>query len=79
MPLAAATKAAIRAGSFTPLARSTPERFCFTATDFNSYGTVDIAEGAPKRVNGTMTASDAPGLGITPLWDVLGQTEFVIT
>jgi len=61
------------------LARSTPERFCFTATDFNSYGTVDIAEGAPKRVNGTMTASDAPGLGITPLWDVLGQTEFVIT
>jgi hypothetical protein len=26
-----------------------------------------------------MTASDAPGLGITPLWDVLGQTEFVIS
>ena len=22
------------------LARSTPEKFCFTATDFNSYGTV---------------------------------------
>lgn len=61
------------------LARSTPERFCFTATDFNSYGTVDIAEGAPKRVNGTMTAPDRPGLGITPLWDVLGQTELVIS
>lgn len=60
------------------LARSTPARFCFTATDFNSYGTVDIAEGAPKRVNGRMTASDAPGLGITPLWDVLGQTELAI-
>ncbi len=60
------------------LARSTPERFCFTATDFNSYGTVDIAEGAPKRVNGTMTTPDTPGLGITPLWDVLGQTELVI-
>jgi L-alanine-DL-glutamate epimerase-like enolase superfamily enzyme len=61
------------------LARSTPERFCFTATDFNSYGTVDIAEGAPKRVDGFMTAPDMPGLGITPLWDVLGQTELVIS
>ena len=31
------------------LARSTPEKFCFTATDFNSYVTVSIADGAPKR------------------------------
>jgi hypothetical protein len=36
-----------------------------SATDFNSYGTVSIAEGAPKRVNGKMSASsNAPGLGI---------------
>lgn len=55
------------------LARSTPEEFCFSATDFNSYGTVDIASGAPRRQNGCMTASDAPGLGITPLFDVLGS------
>ena len=55
------------------LARSTPEKFCFSATDFNSYGTVDIADGAPKRVNGTMTAPDVPGLGITPKFDVLGE------
>lgn len=61
------------------LARSTPERFCFTATDFNSYGTVDIADGAPKRVNGTMTASDEPGLGITPRMDALGEPVLVIT
>jgi L-alanine-DL-glutamate epimerase-like enolase superfamily enzyme len=54
------------------LAQSTPQDFCFSATDFNSYGTVDIAGGAPKRVNGTMKASDAPGLGITPKLDVLG-------
>ena len=60
------------------LARSTPERFCFTATDFNSYVTVSIAEGAPRRENGFMTASDAPGLGITPKWDVLGQPVAVI-
>jgi L-alanine-DL-glutamate epimerase-like enolase superfamily enzyme len=54
------------------LARSTPEKFCFSATDFNSYGTVDIADGAPKRVAGTMTAPDVPGLGITPKFAVLG-------
>lgn len=61
------------------LARSTPERFSFTATDFNSYVTVSIAEGAPERVNGRMTASDAPGLGITPKFDVLGEPELVIS
>jgi L-alanine-DL-glutamate epimerase-like enolase superfamily enzyme len=46
------------------LARSTPAEFCFAATDFNSYGTVSIAEGAPRRVEGRMTAPDDPGLGI---------------
>ncbi|MEM1285474.1 MAG: cis-3-hydroxy-L-proline dehydratase [Pseudomonadota bacterium] len=59
--------------SIAHLAQSTPEEFTFSATDFNSYGTVDIASGAPKRVNGTMKAADAPGLGITPLMDVLGD------
>ncbi len=56
------------------LALSTPEEFCFSATDFNSYGTVDIAAGAPKREHGFMTAPDEPGLGITPLFDVLDQS-----
>ena len=60
------------------LARSTPERFCFTATDFNSYVTVSIADGAPKRENGFMTASDKAGLGVTPKWDVLGEPAQVI-
>ncbi len=55
------------------LARATPEEFCFSATDFNSYGTVEIAAGAPKRVAGFMTASDAPGPGITPDFAVLGD------
>jgi L-alanine-DL-glutamate epimerase-like enolase superfamily enzyme len=54
------------------LAASTPEEFCFSATDFNSYGTRDIARGAPRRVNGRMTASDAPGLGIEPIMEALG-------
>ena len=48
------------------LAHSTPEELRFSATDFNSYVTVSTAEGAPKRKNGRMAASTAPGLGIKP-------------
>ena len=55
------------------LAHSTPEAFRFTATDFNSYVTRRIAEGAPQRANGRMAASAAPGLGVEPLADVLGD------
>ena len=60
------------------LAQSTPEEFSFSATDFNSYGTKDIATGAPKRVNGTMRAASAPGLGITPIMEALGAPALVI-
>ncbi len=55
------------------LAHSTPEQFRFTSTDFNSYVTLSIAEGAPQRTNGRMAASTAPGLGIEPRMDVLGD------
>lgn len=54
------------------LAHSTPPEYLFTATDFNSYGTVNMAEGAPQRVQGRMSASTQPGLGVTPVNDVLG-------
>jgi L-alanine-DL-glutamate epimerase-like enolase superfamily enzyme len=55
------------------LAHSTPPEFRFTATDFNSYVTVSIADGAPRRSNGRMAASTLPGLGITPRIEVLGK------
>ena len=55
------------------LAHSTPPEFLFTATDFNSYVTVAIAEGAPQRSNGRMAASDRPGLGVEPRADGLGR------
>jgi L-alanine-DL-glutamate epimerase-like enolase superfamily enzyme len=55
------------------LAHSTPPEFRFTSTDFNSYVTVGIAEGAPRRVRGRMAASLRPGLGIEPKLDVLGK------
>ena len=55
------------------LAHSTPTEFLFTSTDFNSYVTQPFAEGAPHRVNGRMSASKEPGLGIQPMMDVLGE------
>ena len=55
------------------LAHSTPPEFLFTSTDFNSYVTRSIADGAPQRVNGRMAASSAPGLGVKPKMEVLGK------
>ncbi len=54
-------------------AHSTPTEFLFTSTDFNSYVTVSIADGAPQRNHGRMAASTAPGLGVRPKMDVLGD------
>ena len=59
------------------LAHSTPSELLFSSTDFNSYVTVSIANGAPQRQDGKLTASTAPGLGITPKMDALGDAVFV--
>ena len=55
------------------LAHSTPESLRFSATDFNSYVTVQNATGAPQREAGHMKASNEPGLGIVPNMDALGE------
>ena len=55
------------------LAHSTPPEYLFSATDYNSYVTVSIAEGAPQRQHGRLAASTQPGLGIAPRMDVLGE------
>ncbi len=55
------------------LAQSTPYDFIFSTTDFNSYVTVSTADGAPQRVNGRMSASHKPGLGIEPKREVIGK------
>jgi L-alanine-DL-glutamate epimerase-like enolase superfamily enzyme len=54
------------------LAHSTPPELLFSSTDFNSYVTLSIAEGAPQRVNGRLAAPAGAGLGITPNFGVLG-------
>ena len=61
------------------LAHSTPEEFRFTSTDFNSYVTVSTADGAPRRQQGCMAASTAPGLGVHPKLDVLGPRVVEVT
>ncbi len=55
------------------LAHSTPTEYLFSATDFNSYVTVSIAEDSPQRQNGRIAASSAPGLGVAPRMDVLRE------
>ena len=55
------------------LAHSTRPEFLFTATDFNSYVTVSLAAGAPQRTNGRMAAATAPGLGVQPHEEILGD------
>ena len=63
----------ITTAAIAHLAHSTPPAYLFTTTDFNSYVTVSIAEGAPQRKDGRMAAGSAPGLGIEPRWAVLGK------
>ena len=60
------------------LAHSTPPELLFSSTDFNSYVTQSIAEGAPQRQGGRLAASTAPGLGVTPRMDVLGEPVLTV-
>jgi L-alanine-DL-glutamate epimerase-like enolase superfamily enzyme len=62
----------ITTAAIAHLAQSTPDEFTFAATDFNSYVTVSTASGAPRRERGRMRASDRPGLGVDPRFEVLG-------
>ncbi len=67
----------IATAAIAHLAHSTPEALRFSATDFNSYGTRRVADGAPKREQGTFRAATEPGLGITPLAETLGEPVLV--
>jgi L-alanine-DL-glutamate epimerase-like enolase superfamily enzyme len=63
----------ITTAAIAHLAHSTPPESLFSSTDFNSYVTVNVAEGAPQRKNGRMAAPGDPGLGITPKMNLLGK------
>ena len=68
----------IATAAIAHLAQSTPTEFLFSTTDFNSYVTVSNATGAPENRNGRMAASKAPGLGIRPRMDVLGDPVVIV-
>jgi cis-L-3-hydroxyproline dehydratase len=68
----------ITTAAISHLAHSTPTEFLFTSTDFNSYVTVSTADGAPQREFGRMKASNEPGMGIHPKFDVLGEPVIVV-
>ena len=69
----------ITTAAIATLAHSTPTELLFTSTDFNSYVTVSTASGAPQRNNGRMSASTAPGLGIQPRPEVIGERVLEIS
>ena len=60
------------------LAHSTPTELLFSSTDFNSYVTQSIAEGAPQRKGGRLSAGTEPGFGVKPRTDVLGEAVLVV-
>jgi cis-L-3-hydroxyproline dehydratase len=69
----------IATAAIAHLAHSTPPPYLFSSTDFNSYVTVSIADGAPQRKEGRLAASDRPGLGIEPRWAVLGKAVLSVS
>jgi cis-L-3-hydroxyproline dehydratase len=53
------------------LAHAVPERFLL-GTSYPKIG-LTTAKGAPKLERGRTWASDAPGLGVTPIPEVVGK------
>lgn len=55
------------------LAHSTPENLRIWCGDFRTYVTVTTADGGAARLEAAVAATDAPGLGLEPRLDVLGE------
>ncbi|MSP83064.1 MAG: mandelate racemase [Alphaproteobacteria bacterium] len=55
------------------LSLSTPEAFRLHTVDFNNWVTVSNATGMPEAKDGRLAAPTAPGLGVTPRMEVLGE------
>lgn len=63
----------IATSAIAHLAHSTQPGFHFQSSAFHEYHSLRIAEGGPEMKDGYMFASDLPGLGVTPIMDVLGD------
>jgi L-alanine-DL-glutamate epimerase-like enolase superfamily enzyme len=66
----------IAAAAICHLAHATPEHLRLSVTLANVKIAFRTAEGAPHATNGLATAPDKPGLGVTPIREVLGQPIF---
>ena len=54
-------------------AASTPEEFLINTTDLHSYNVESTGRPPPPIRDGRLFASDAPGLGVEPDFDALGE------
>ena len=69
----------IATAAIAQLAATVQPGFHFQSSAFHDYHSHAIAEGGPVVANGYMSVSDDLGLGVTPLWDLLGDPLFTIT
>ena len=63
----------IATAAIAQLAATVQPGFHFQSSAFHDYHSQAIAEGGPVVADGYMSVSTEPGLGVTPLWDILGD------
>lgn len=68
----------IATAAIAHLAASTPDGFHFQSSAFHDYHSKAIASGGPRVADGHMSVGSEPGLGVEPLWDVLGDPLFTV-
>ena len=68
----------IATSAIAHLAHSTPTKFRFSSTDFNSYNSFSYSEGSPQRKDGKMHASNDIGLGVTIDENLIGTPITII-
>jgi len=68
----------IATSAIAHLAHSTPIKYRFSSTDFNSYNSITYTKGSPQRVNGKMKSSDNNGLGVEINETLIGDPLIII-
>ena len=68
----------IATAAYAHLAMSTPADCLLNTTDLHNYNTIQLAHGAPETSGGEMRLGDAPGLGVEPDFETLGEPLLVL-
>lgn len=63
----------ITTAALAHLAASTPPQFLYNTTDLHNYNTRRTGKPGPATKDGRLFASDAPGLGVEPDYESLGE------